>query len=105
MVEYLILNQTLDHFACHPVCGCRCDRNNLTVKQLIENMEDMDINYIWMTSFGCLSYLTIWQKNELFWDSHSKQKGNATVLYLLLVLAGFLLDLSFNPKDGGSMFL
>jgi hypothetical protein len=45
------------------------------------------------------------KKNELLWDSHSKQKGHAAELCLLLPLVGFFLDLSFSREDGGNMFL
>jgi hypothetical protein len=53
------------------------------MKQLIENVKDKDISYIWITSFGCLSYLS--ERESSCGTVTAGRKGmllSSTVIYL-----------------------
>jgi hypothetical protein len=66
----------LDHFVHHPVCDCRYVRNNFTVIQLIENLEFVDISYIWMTSFWLFEVFNnlAKKKNEMLGQSQQAER-------------------------------
>jgi hypothetical protein len=42
-----------------------------TAKQLIKMWKDMDINYMWATSFHQLTYQSDKKENQLLWGSHT----------------------------------